>query len=123
MSTKNIKAKAIKVTIGTKVAFPLDGGVIYTLISVPDTPKTYNMNGGRITFVDENGDTFAIPALKDVAETLLSLTAMKKSKFLTDKEKAGIASFFPFLYINLFIFLLFFYFFYYILCCYTKIFH
>ena len=71
MTITSIKAKALKISIGMKVTFHLTGEV-YTFLSIPDTPKTFNISGGCITFVDENGNTFAIPALKGIKEILIS---------------------------------------------------
>ena len=71
MTITSIKAKALKISIGMKVTFRLTGEV-HTFISIPDTPKTFNISGGCITFVVENGDTFAIPAFNGVKESLIS---------------------------------------------------
>lgn len=69
--SNNILNKAVKLEEGMNVTFPL--WKTSEDLKLPQVnPKTYNINCGRITFVDESGNIFAIPAINGAVETLIS---------------------------------------------------
>lgn len=68
----NFKKRAIQLTNGMTITYPLWGGKTEEIKLELRSPKTYNIVGSRITFIDEIGDVFAIPAIKGVESSLIS---------------------------------------------------
>ena len=68
----DIRTRAIKLEKGMKIVYPVWGDREEALhLPKKPTPNTYNIVGSRITFVDENGDVYAIPALKGIEVALI----------------------------------------------------
>ena len=68
----SILSKAVALSEGMNITFPLWNKSEKLNLPSKRTPKTYNTIGSRITFVNEDGITFAIPAIDGVEEALIS---------------------------------------------------
>ena len=66
----NIKTAAISLSNGMSITYPMVGEISKLSLSV-GKPKTYNIVGGRILFIDEYCNSFAIPEIPGIKALLL----------------------------------------------------
>ena len=66
----NIKAAAIPLSDGMSITYPLSSESGKLSLRVGE-PKTYNIVGGRIIFIDEHCNAFAIPAIPGIKAILV----------------------------------------------------